>query len=99
MEETEENSVHVEMSDGKLSKEGQHDAMWGDSAPDHPDPPASNSTPPGAERSLSISVPGASVSFHDIHYTIQVGEQGKCCSKVPKHIIKGVRYEFNNSFD
>ncbi len=88
-----DNTVHVDMDSGKMSKEGQSDAMWS-SSPTNPsrcsesaDPPASNSTQPDG----AGSVQGASVSFHDIYYTIQVGEPGKCCSKVSKHIIKGVR--------
>ena len=45
-----ENSVHVEMTDGKLSKEGQHDAVWGESAVDSTldmdPPPHSDVDPP-----------------------------------------------------
>lgn len=46
----------------------------------------------GTKIRLNMSSAGSVISFHDIHYTVEVRPAGKLCGKKePKEIIKGVK--------
>ena len=74
------NGLHVNVIDVENGKPPVHDTtMWG----------VTETHRPTTERAFSVH--GATVTFHNLSYTVQVIPRGKHCQSAPKEVLHSVR--------
>ena len=54
--------------------------------------PAANMATTRRQRTTSMDMAGSTMSFHDIHYNVDVSDPDKKCGSMEKEILRGIRY-------